>query len=232
MHGTGHCSKPTAVTCPDISSTAPISRCGRFGFPRTFINTGRMMTAEFKVIAGATSSERDRQAMLLQSLKTAPLPDGEFLHNLGLFVSRQTMSRLLFMYDLYRMIVPVHGIVCEFGVRWGQNLALFMAFRGMLEPYNYNRTLVGFDTWDGFPCVDPKDGGRVMQGDYGVTIGYLPYLETLLSLHEAESPIAHERKFELVQGDATKTFPQFLDRNPHTVVALAYFDFDLYEPTK
>lgn len=33
----------------------------------------------------------------------------------------------------------------EFGVRWGQNLALFESFRGIYEPYNYNRKIVGFD---------------------------------------------------------------------------------------
>lgn len=190
------------------------------------------MSADIRVLGGASPSERERQASVLDSLKTAPLPDGELLHNLGLFLTRQTLSRLLFMYDLYRLIVPVHGIVCEFGVRWGQNLALFLAFRGMLEPYNYNRAIVGFDTWEGFPSVDGRDGGRVAAGDYGVTPGYAAYLERLLAAHEAESPIAHKRKFELVQGDATQTFGAYLDRNPQTVVALAYFDFDLYEPTR
>ena len=33
-------------------------------------------------------------------------------------------------------------------------------------------------------------------------------------------------------GDATKTVPHYLKAHPETVVALAYFDFDLYEPTK
>ena len=33
-------------------------------------------------------------------------------------------------------------------------------------------------------------------------------------------------------GDATKTLPDYLDKNPETIVALAFFDFDVYEPTK
>ena len=40
------------------------------------------------------------------------------------------------------------------------------------------------------------------------------------------------KKFELVKGDATKTIKEYLERNPQTVIALAYFDLDLYEPTK
>ena len=30
----------------------------------------------------------------------------------------------------------------EFGVRWGQNLALFESFRGIYEPYNYSVELL------------------------------------------------------------------------------------------
>jgi hypothetical protein len=35
-----------------------------------------------------------------------------------------------------------------------------------------------------------------------------------------------------VQGDATITLPAYLKAHPETLVALAYFDFDLYAPTK
>jgi hypothetical protein len=35
-----------------------------------------------------------------------------------------------------------------------------------------------------------------------------------------------------LEGDVRETLPQYLEDNPHTVVALAYFDLDLYEPTR
>jgi hypothetical protein len=188
--------------------------------------------AQIRVLGGSSTTQLQRRARLLQMLKATPLPDDELLHNLGLFVGRQNLSRIFLMQELYRQIVPVMGIVVEFGVRWGQNLALFSALRGMYEPFNYNRRIVGFDTWEGFPSVDPKDGDKVGVGDYGVSDGYVGYLEELLALHEAESPIADKRKFELVVGDATRTFEDYLQRNPQTIVALAYFDFDVYAPTK
>lgn len=190
------------------------------------------MDGTIRVLGGAAPVEKDRQSALTQLLRQTPVAEGEILHNLGLYLTRQTLSRVLLIEELYRQIVPVHGILCEFGVRWGQNLALWMALRGMLEPYNYNRHIVGFDTWEGFPSVDPKDGARVSAGDYGVTPGYEQYLETVLALHESESPIAHKRKFELVKGDATVTFEDYLQRNPQTIVAMAYFDFDIYAPTR
>jgi len=190
------------------------------------------MTDAIRVLGGAAADQRERQDQLVGLLRETPVPERELLHNLGLYMTRQTLSRMLLMHDLYRQQLDVHGIICEFGVRWGQNLALWTAFRGMYEPYNYNRRIVGFDTWEGFPSVDPKDGVKVSVGDYGVTPGYERHLEQLLSLHEAESPVAHKRKHELVRGDATVTFDAYLAEHPETIVSLAYFDFDPYAPTK
>src|SRR3972149_10486773 len=78
--------------------------------------------------------------------RNCPIPEEEKLNHLGLFLKRQSMSRIIFMYELYKKIIDVHGVIIEFGVRWGQNLALFESFRGMLEPYNYNRKIIGFDS--------------------------------------------------------------------------------------
>jgi hypothetical protein len=136
------------------------------------------------------------------------------------------------MHELYQKIIDVHGVVMEFGVRWGQNLALYESFRGIYEPYNYNRKIVGFDTFSGFPEVHDKDGTRVAVGDYGVTDQYEVYLEQVLNYHESESPIAHKKKYELVRGDATQTLEHYLSSHPETIVALAYFDFDIYLPTR
>jgi hypothetical protein len=163
-----------------------------------------------------------------------PIPLDERLCNLGLFIKRQDLSRLLFINDLYRRIVDVHGSILEFGVRWGQNLALFGSLRGIYEPFNHNRRIVGFDTWQGFPSVHEKDGRAPVAevGAYATTSGYEQYLERLLACHEQESPIAHIRKFELVKGDATLEVDRYLERHPETIVALAFFDLDLYEPTR
>lgn len=187
---------------------------------------------DIKVLTGSTNAEINRRESFLESFRNSPIPDNERLSNLGLFLNRQTLSRILFMHDLYKRIIDVHGVVIEFGVRWGQNLALFQSFRGIYEPFNYNRKIIGFDTFTGFPQVDDKDGERLSVGDYSVTDGYENYLEEILTYHESESPIAHKKKFELVKGDATETITTYLNEHPETVVALAYFDFDIYLPTK
>jgi hypothetical protein len=35
-----------------------------------------------------------------------------------------------------------------------------------------------------------------------------------------------------VKGDATLSLPAYLKDHPETIIALAYFDFDIYAPTK
>ncbi len=187
---------------------------------------------KIRVLGGSTSSEVDSRQHFRQLMAESPIPPEEALANLGLFLNRQTLSGILFMQQLYKRILEVYGCVMEFGVRWGQNLALFANFRGIYEPFNYNRKIVGFDTFAGFPSVTEKDGDRVAANDYAVSEEYEDYLTAVLKYHESESPISHKRKFELVKGNATESIREYLAKHPETIVALAYFDFDIYEPTR
>ncbi|OQA16773.1 MAG: hypothetical protein BWY64_02455 [bacterium ADurb.Bin363] len=189
------------------------------------------MTSNFNIKGNSSSEEYKRRDDFYDLFKHSPITENEVLTNLGLYTSRQTLTRMLFMHELYKKIINTHGIIMEFGVRWGQNLALFENFRGMYEPFNYNRKIVGFDTFAGFSSVSSKDK-NVQDGDYGVSENYKEYLEKVLSYHESESPISHLKKYELVKGDASVTLKEYLENNPHTIIALAYFDFDIYEPTK
>jgi hypothetical protein len=188
----------------------------------------------FNVLSMQSENERTRRAAFARLFRSAAIPEEELLANLGLFVRRQQWARYLFMHDLYRRALDVHGVVMEFGTRWGQNLALFSVFRGLYEPYNHTRQLVGFDTFTGFPEVSTEDGANpaVTAGAYSVTDGWERTLEDILLYHESESPISHLRKFELVKGDVSQTLPEYLERHPETVVALAYFDMDIYKPTR
>lgn len=154
--------------------------------------------SNIKVLSGATPEEVARRQGMADYIKHNPLPNDEIGMNLGLFLSRMQLSRILLIQNLYKLIVPVHGIIMEFGVRWGQNLALFSNFRGMYEPYNYNRKIVGFDTFTGFPSVDKKDGKCIIKGNYSVTPDYADYLEKILSIHEADSPISHKKSLNLL----------------------------------
>lgn len=191
-------------------------------------------TQKHDAIVLSSQSEKELQYKFVELLKCAPLPDDEILPNLGLFLSSKALSRILFFYEIYKKILHTHGVVMEFGVRWGQTLSLLSALRGIFEPFNRHRKIIGFDTFAGFKGMSEKDGAlcKTVDGSFSVSKDYDQYLESLLGLQEALNPIPHLKKFELVRGDAMETIPAYLKRHPETIVSLALFDFDIYQPTK
>lgn len=171
---------------------------------------------------------------LLELFKSSPIADEDTLRNLQLFTNRIDLADILFMAELYKKQLNVHGVIAEFGSRWGRNLALFEALRSIYEPYNHIRKIIGFDTFEGFAAVSDKDGQYegAKQGGFNVSQGYEIFLEKVLAAHEAMAPIADKKKFELVKGDICETLPQYLQDHPHTIFSMIYIDVDLYEPTK
>lgn len=149
-----------------------------------------------------------------------------------LTLRRQSISRILYYDDLYKKILGVPGVICEFGVQWGTTLSQLMAFRGIYEPYNHSRKIYGFDTFEGFPVVDEKDHGFSQLGDYPVNPGHIELLEEILTIHESYSPLSHIKKFDLIKGDASLTVGPWLAENPHTIISMAIFDMDVYKPTR
>jgi len=180
-----------------------------------------------------SNQETNLRESFLKTYQDSPIPENEILSNLGLFANRQLISKILFLNELYQKIIHTHGVIMEFGVRWGQNLSLFHSFRGIYEPFNHNRKIIGFDTFDGFPSVHEKDGNDpiITKNSYSVTKDYEHYLNNVLEYHQQESPIPHIKKYELVKGDASKTIHEYLKKQPETIIAFSYFDFDIYEPT-
>lgn len=190
------------------------------------------MSKDPSIVTFGPSGETDRRKQFIDLMRQCPIPDNELLLNMGLFLTPQNLSRVLFLDFLYKQILETQGVVMEFGCRWGQSLSLFSALRGIYEPFNRLRHIVGFDTFSGFVDVTEEDGQQMKQGAYATTQDYAAYLEKLLDFQEKESPLSHLRKFAVVKGDVMETLPNYLEANPHTVIALAYFDLDLYKPTK
>lgn len=193
-----------------------------------------MKTEKHDAIILSSSNEKEIHKQFLEKFKAAPLPDDELLPNLGLFLTSKTLSRILFFSEIYKKIINSHGIIVEFGVRWGQTLSIMSALRGIFEPFNRHRKIVGFDTFDGLRGVGKEDGelGKCKDGSFSVTPDYDDYLDKILDMQEKLNPMAHLKRYELVEGDAVKTVPNYLKRHPETIISLAVFDFDIYTPTK
>jgi hypothetical protein len=174
------------------------------------------------------------ETQLAKFMREAPIPDKELAENAPLFQTVRSLKRLLYLNELYRQILPVHGVVMQFGVRWGRDLAALAGFRTIYEPFNISRLVLGFDTFAGFPSVDPKDGSHKMmvEGGLAPTLDYDQELAALLGVRDGLDPLPHLQRGALVKGDVTETLPAYLKAHPETIVAFAHFDLDLYAPTK
>jgi hypothetical protein len=192
-----------------------------------------MAKQDYTNVVRGSQEEISARKQILQLFQQRPIPDDELLVNLGLYLRATQVAKVLYLDELYQHIQHLPGSIFEFGVWWGANLALFQSLRSVREPYNWTRKIVGFDTFEGYPQPSAEDGKskHAAIGGYTVTENYIDYLSLMLRAHEEDNIMGHIQKFDLVKGDVRSTLEEYLARNTQTVIALAYFDLALYEPT-
>lgn len=197
----------------------------------------------YKLETKSTQKQIEQREKIAKLFRNRPMPDEHLLVSLGLYMRSSALVKILFINELYELILDIPGVIMEFGVWWGQNLVLFENLRAIYEPFNQTRRVIGFDTFSGYASFSEKDrrtkeavfssySDVLKKGGYGVSERYCAYLNELISAHEGTNVLGNLRRHTLIEGDAVKTVPQFFKDNPETVVALAYFDMALYEPTK
>lgn len=193
-----------------------------------------MDNQDYKIKSYGSEKQVEAREKLLKLYKNSPIPDEEILANLGLYTRSLILAKILYLNELYQQVLKIPGIIIEFGVWRGSNLALFESFRSVYEPYNLTRKVVGFDTFEGYPSINPEDGNSpyVKIGGFAVSEAYEDYLKEVLDAHEQDNVIEHIKKYEIVKGDVVQTINQYLNENPETIIALAYFDLAMYEPTR
>ncbi|MEP5072323.1 MAG: TylF/MycF/NovP-related O-methyltransferase, partial [Crocinitomicaceae bacterium] len=193
-----------------------------------------MTNKKVSLTRGASDQISNREN-LIRLFNETPIPTDELLINLGLYTRSSYLASILFMDEIYRKTLKVPGVIMEFGVWWGANLALFQSLRGVYEPYNYTRRVIGFDTFSGYPDrmkSEDKNSKYLFEGNYSVSENYEKYLEEVLEFHDRENVMPQKKKYEIIKGDIVDTLPSYLNDNPQTIISLAYFDMGLYEPTK
>jgi hypothetical protein len=186
-----------------------------------------------QIVPHESVTERESRERLAQLLAATPIPPEYLIDNLTVYLRRCQISDLLTMDALYRQAREVPGVIMEFGVLHGRHLAALTALRGFYEPQNSLRRIIGFDTFTGFPDISRVDqvSPSAVVGRFRTSDGYPDHLREVLAAHELSEPLGHVRRSFVVQGDVRETVPKYLQENPQTIIAMAYFDLDLYEPT-
>ncbi len=156
--------------------------------------------------------------------------------NFPKYVRRQDISRFLVRYELFKKILEKKGSIVECGVHEGAGLFSFAQMSAILEPYNYNRKIFGFDTFKGFPSIDEqKDKStNLLQKKKYFRENYNTFKEIndCIKIFDNNRFLNQIPKIELIKGDANKTIPKFINSNKHILISLLYLDFDIYQPTK
>lgn len=127
--------------------------------------------------------------------------------------------------------MDIPGAIIECGVYQGNSLMLYLHLSTILEPYAINRSIVGFDTFEGFRSLssefDPSDVHEGMFSDARDDV-----LQQAIDLVDIVRPVASIPRCEIVKGDIVETVPAFVKERPDLVVAMLILDTDLYESTK
>jgi len=184
-----------------------------------------------------TEKEKGLVSKFCHAFEMSALPLAQRLQFFPRHVRRQDVARLLAKYEIFKQSLPINGSVIECGVFGGGGIMAWLHFSAILEPYNYTRQIIGFDTFSGFPGVHKKDA-RTGSSEHLHAEGFQTHvkikeeIEHLVALHDQNRPLGHISKVELVEGDACKAIPKYIEENPHLIISLLYLDFDLYEPTK
>jgi hypothetical protein len=147
----------------------------------------------------------------------------DFIDQYPLFACPQTMLRYQYIQSLLEQALAAPGDICEFGT-WKGATAVYIA--KMLDEYEpqSNRKVIVFDNFSGLPSPSNKDSLKALDqiGNYH---GDLEQLEFIIQSFD----LSH--RIQLIKGDANLTIKNYFQENNYLLISLAYFDFDLYEPT-
>ena len=157
----------------------------------------------------------------------------EKLENFCKYIPRQRFTEVLAKYEIYKEILDVPGHILELGVLFGGGLMTWHQLATILEPINYARKIIGFDTFSGFPSIaeeDKTDSPFAKVG--GLAVDSYEDLKECIRIHDHNRFLNHFEKTSLVKGDIAITVPEYIKNNPELIVSLLYIDVDIFEPTK
>lgn len=150
------------------------------------------------------------------------------------YVPFSEFPKLLAKYEIFKKIISINGSIIECGVHQGGGLMTWALLSSIFEPVNHLRKIIGFDTFEGFPELSQIDevNENINAKIGGLAVNAYDDILKSVEIYDTFRPLGHINKVELVKGDAVKTVEDFVNSNPHLVVALLYLDFDIYKPTK
>jgi|TARA_B110000261_G_C13000501_1_gene324016 hypothetical protein len=179
----------------------------------------------------------DSKKEFIELLKNSKSPIENKFKSFAKFIRRQDLARLIVIYEIFRKQINIKGSIIECGVNEGMSLMSMALLSSILEPYNYHRQIIGFDTFSGFPGFTKEDkphSSDVKKSQHTFEPEFDTYEDLIkcINFYDKNRFLNNKKKIELIKGDASKTIPKYLKENKHLVVSLLFIDFDIYKPAK
>jgi hypothetical protein len=133
------------------------------------------------------------------------------------------LRKALFYYEELKELQHVPGDILEFGVYRGTMLCFLDDANQILDGTNSSRSVIGFDTFSGFPEED-----TAWQRDQETRA---MFRETSLELLRRKVALRASSRIRLVDGDIRQTLPRHAAEWPNKV-AMAICDADVADVTK
>jgi len=159
-----------------------------------------------------------------------PLPDFEksfdYENNFYLSCDVTRISKILAQYELFKLVNQIPGAIVECGVLKGSSFSRFSMFREIFSN-SFSKKLIGFDTFGKFPETSFIDDQKPREQQ--ITSAGIESIskEQLFNILKHKGT---DKNVELIEGDITKTVPDYVKKNPELKISLLNLDTDIYEP--
>ena len=186
-----------------------------------------------KDLTNNTKNDFEYLEMLDEYFKNSVGTTVEKIQNFTKYVPRQDLTNFIAKYEIFKKILDVPGDIIECGVFFGGGLMTSAHLSSIFEPINFERKIIGFDTFSGLTELSDKDSDESPLAKKGAySIDSFDDLQKCFKIYDSNRFLNHFQKIEVIKGNAVDTIPKFLMKNPQTIISHLSLDFLLYEPSK
>ncbi len=151
----------------------------------------------------------------------------EYENNFYLSSDVSRMAKTLAHYKFYEMTADLPGAIVECGVFKGISLIKLATFRQLIGP-PFSKQIIGFDTFGQFPDTEFAPDKKMRQYHLDTAGGESISRQQLLEVLKRKGI---DRDIQLIEGDITKTVPDYVKSHPELRISLLNLDVDIYEPS-
>ena len=187
------------------------------------------MSYDPRKISLSSPDQIDIRKKLYSKMSDLKIPFHEKERSLGLFLRGSLLARLLAINEIYSKIIEMPGSICDFGAWRGQTAVVCENLRAIYEPFNYERRIFLFDTFEGYKGFKKNESSikNFSDGAYSIEKNYEKELIEILLLHEKMNiPNNLINKHKVYKGDIKKTLLKFLNERISYPLSLTFMDFN------